>query len=169
VLTRKDSEWKKGPLPPNALQAFRELQTCLCSEPIVNYPPRDRLYEPIVDAPLGDDAHPGGLGAILSKINAALKYCVITYASRKLQMHEKNYTPFLLKMQAAIWAMEYFSTYLRACLFTLFSDQKPLEKLGKVHTQTLNRIQEAMNSFDFKIVYKKDFKMPANYLRQKHH
>jgi hypothetical protein len=38
ALTRIDSEWKKGPLPPASLQAFRELQTCLCSEPIVNYP-----------------------------------------------------------------------------------------------------------------------------------
>jgi hypothetical protein len=87
ALTRKDSEWKKGPLPPAALQAFRELQTCLCSEPIVDYPRRDRPYALIVDAALGDDAHPGGLGAILSQLNSAGEHCVIAYASRKLQKH----------------------------------------------------------------------------------
>ena len=164
ALTRKDSEWKKGPLPPLALQAFRELQTCLCSEPIVDYPRKDRPYALICDAALGDDTHPGGLGAILTQIDKTGEHCVIAYASRKLQTHEKNYTPFLLEMQAAIWGMDHFSTYLRGRHFTLFSDHKPLEKLGKVHTRTLNRLQEAMNSFDFEIVYKKGSEMPADFL-----
>jgi hypothetical protein len=48
--------------------------------------------------------------------------------------------------------------------FTLFSDHKPLEKLGKVHTRTLTRLQEAMNTFDFEIVYKKGSEMPADFL-----
>jgi hypothetical protein len=38
ALTKKESTWKSGPLPANALKAFCELQTCLCSEPIVDYP-----------------------------------------------------------------------------------------------------------------------------------
>jgi hypothetical protein len=92
------------------------------------------------------------------------EHCVIAYASRKLQKHECNYTPFLLEMQAAIWGMEYFSTYLRGRKFTLYTDHRPLEKLGKVHTKTLNRLQEAMNTFDFEIIYKKGSEMPADYL-----
>ena len=71
---------------------------------------------------------------------------------------------FLLEMQAAIWGMDHFSTYLKGRHFTLFSDHKPLEKLGKVHTRTLNRLQEAMNTFDFEIVYKKGSEMPADFL-----
>ncbi len=67
-------------------------------------------------------------------------------------------------MQAAIWGMEHFETYLRGRKFTLFTDHRPLEKLGKVHTKTLNRLQEAMNTFDFEIVYKKGSEMPADYL-----
>jgi hypothetical protein len=67
-------------------------------------------------------------------------------------------------MQAVIWGMEHFVTYLRGRQFTLYTDHRPLEKLGKVHTRNLNRLQEAMNSFDFDIVYKKGSKMPANYL-----
>ena len=163
-LTRKDCGWKSGSLPPDSLKAFRELQTCLCSEPVVDYPRRDRPYALITDAALGDDKNPGGLGAILTQVKQNGEHCVIAYASRKLQKHEKNYTPFLLEMQAAIWGMEHFATHLKGRHFTLFTDHKPLEKLGKVHTRTLNRLQEAMNTYDFEIIYKKGSEMPADFL-----
>jgi len=146
------------------LKAFKELQSYLCSEPVVDYPRRDRTYALITDASLGDDKKPGGLGAILTQIKPDGEHCVIAYASRKLQKHEKNYTPYLLEMQAAIWGMEHFNTHLRGRHFILFTDHKPLEKLGKVHTKTLNRLQEAMNEFDFEIIYKKGSEMPADYL-----
>jgi transposase InsO family protein len=164
ALTKKDSPWKSGPLPDAALSAFRELQSILCSEPVVDYPRRDRPYSLITDAALGDDKNEGGLGAILTQQNEKGEHCVIAYASRKLQKHEKNYTPFLLEMQAAIWAMDHFSTYLIGRHFTLYTDHKPLEKLGKVHTRTFNRLQEMMNTFDFEIMYKKGAEMPADFL-----
>jgi len=46
------------------------------------------------------------------------------------------------------------------------TDHPPLEKLGEVHTKTLNRLQEIMNclDFDIDIVYKKGSEMPADYL-----
>ena len=164
ALTRKDSPWKTGPLPDDALLAFRELQSILCSEPVVDYPRKDRPYSLITDAALGDEKNEGGLGAILTQQNQKGEHCVIAYASRKLQKHEKNYTPFLLEMQAAIWAMDHFSTYLIGRHFTLYTDHKPLEKLGKVHTRTFNRLQEIMNTFDFEIMYKKGSEMPADFL-----
>ena len=164
ALTKKDNPWKRGPLPPDAYQAYRHLQTILCSEPVVDYPRTDRQYALITDACVGDDKHPGGLGAILTQIDNKLEHKVIAYASRKLQKHEKNYTPFLLEMQAAIWGMEHFQVNLKGRHFILFTDHKPLEKLGKVHTKTLNRLQEAMNTYDFEIVYKKGSEMPADFL-----
>ncbi len=164
ALTKIDCTWKGGTLPPDALQAFLELQTYLCSEPVVDYPRRNRPYALIVDASLGDDKKPGGLGAILTQVNQKGKHCVIAYASRKLQKHDCNYTPFLLEMQAAIWGMEHFATNLRGRKFTLVTDHRPLEKLGKVHTKTLNRLQEIMNAYDFDIIYKKGSEMLADYL-----
>ncbi len=155
---------KEGALPSDTLTAFQELQTYLCSEPFVDYPRRDRPYALIADASLGDEKKPGGLGAILMQLNKHGEHCVIAYASRKLQKHECNYTPFLLEMQAAIWGMQHFATYLRGRKFTLYTDHRPLEKLGKVHTKTLNRLQEAMNTFDFEIIYKKGSEMLADYL-----
>jgi len=100
----------------------------------------------------------------LTQFNKKGEHCVIAYASQKLQKHECNYTPFLLEMQEAIWGMEHFATYLRGRRFTFYTDHQFLEKLGKVHTKMLNRLQEAMNTFDFKIIYKKGSKMPADYL-----
>jgi len=67
-------------------------------------------------------------------------------------------------MHAAVWGMERFSHYLKGWRFILFTDHKPLEKLGKVHTRTLHRIQEAMLECDFEIQYKKGSEMPADYL-----
>ena len=164
ALTRKDCTWKGGPLPPEALRAFRELQSQLCSEPVMAYPRRDRQYALITDACLGLDGQPGGLGAILAQVDQEGRHHAIAYASRKLQKHEANYTPFLLEMQAAVWGMDHFDTYLRGRHFLLFTDHRPLEKLGKVHTKTLNRLQEMMNRFDFEIFYKKGSEMPADYL-----
>jgi hypothetical protein len=39
-----------------------------------------------------------------------------------------------------------------------------MESLGKVHTKTLYRIQEAMMNYDFEIHYQKGSEMPADYL-----
>ena len=164
ALTKKDSPWKRGPMPKEAFQAYRELQSILCSEPVVAYPRSDRQYALITDAACGDDNNPGGLGAILTQIDEKGQFYVIAYASRKLAKHEKNYTAFLLEMQAAVWAMDHFDVNLRGKNFLLYTDHKPLEKLGKVHTKTLNRLQEAMNTYSFQIIYKKGSEMPADYL-----
>ncbi len=89
---------------------------------------------------------------------------MIAYASQKLQKHKKNYTPFLLEMQGAIFGMETFEVHLKGRRFKLFTDHKPLEKLGKVHTKTLTRLQQIMNVFSFEIINKKGEEMPANFL-----
>ncbi len=128
------------------------------------YPRADRQYALITDASFGDEHTAGGLGAILTQIDNQGKFYVIAYASRKLQKHEKNYTPFLLEMQAAIFGMETFEVHLKGRQFKLFTDHKPLEKLGKVHTKTLNRLQQMMNLFSFEIIYKKGDEMPADFL-----
>ena len=139
-LTRKEDNWKGGPLPLEALKAFQELQSILLSEPVMAYPQRDQPYALITDAACGysDQKKPGGLGAILTQIDSNGEHHVLAYASRKLLQHERNYTPFLLEMQAAVWAMDHFDTYLRGQHFTLYTDHFPLKKLSKVHTKTLN-------------------------------
>jgi hypothetical protein len=163
-LTRKDTSWKGGELPADAFKAYKELKQALVSEPIVDYPRQNRPFSLIVDAATGSDQADGGLGAILCQTDEKDQQRVIAYASRALVKHEKNYTPFLLEMMAAVWGMEHFSTYLRGRKFTLYTDHRPLEKLGTVHTKTLNRLQQAMTDYDFIIKYKKGEEMPADFL-----
>jgi hypothetical protein len=163
-LTRKDSKWKGGPLPKEALQAFNELKVALCSEPVVDFPRKNRPYALIVDASTGNAEKDGGLSAILAQQNEKNEFHVIAYASRGLVKHEKNYTPFLAEMMAAVWGMDHFDNYLKGRHFTLYTDHKPLESLGKVHTKTLNRLQQAMNEYSFSIVYMKGADMPADFL-----
>ncbi len=43
-------------------------------------------------------------------------------------------------------------------------DHKPLEKLGHLHSKTMNRFQTALLEHDFIIQYKKGSDMPADYL-----
>jgi hypothetical protein len=64
-LTRKDSGYKSGPLPDQALQAFYALEKQLTSEPVMAFPKADRQYALITDAAMGTEGTPGGLGAIL--------------------------------------------------------------------------------------------------------
>ena len=108
----------------------------------MDYPRKNRPYSLIVDESTGNDKTPGGLGAILCQTDEKGKNRVIAYASRQLIKHEKNYTPFLVEMQAIVWAMDHFDTYLRGRRFTVFSDHKPLETHSKRHDKTLSRINE---------------------------
>jgi hypothetical protein len=164
ALTRKDTVWRGGTLPPAALRSFNELCTALCSEPVVNYPRKNRPYALIVDAASGNDKNEGSLGAILCQADEKGELHVIAYASRSLSKHEKNYTPFLLKLNACTWGIEHFSVYLRGRKFTLYTDHKPLEKFSTVHTKTLNRLQQAMSEHDFVICHKPGHEMPADFL-----
>jgi hypothetical protein len=138
-VTRKDSGYKSGPLPPDVLHAFKILQQQLTLDPIMAFPRVDRQYALITDAATGTSDTPGGLGAILTQIYNHGNHYAILFASRQLKDHEKNYSPFLLEAAAAVWGMDVFNEYWRGKQFILFTDHKPLEKLGHLHTKTLNR------------------------------
>ena len=154
-LTRKSGNYTRGPIPPEAKKAFINLKNLLCSGPIVTYPNMALPFILSVDAAAGDKDNEGGLGAILSQIQNGQEK-VIAYASRGLIKHEKNYSPYLLELQAATWGIDHFHHYLYGSQgFTLRSDHKPLEALSKIHKKTLMRLQEQMNQYNFKIEYRK--------------
>ena len=154
-LTRKDAEWKSGPLPAPAKAAFIRLKEQLVTAPMLAYPIPSRPYLLAVDAATGTDDTPGGMGAILSQMDPKDgKEKVVSYASRSLTSFEKNYTPFLLEKQAAVWAIDYFRTYLVGRKFTLFTDHRPVEKMSKLYQKTLNRLQEQMNEYNFVCLYR---------------
>lgn len=85
----------------------------------------------------------------LTQIDKQGQHHALAYTSLRLQKHDGNYMLFILEMQAAVRAMDHFHTYLKGRNFLLFTDHRPLEKLGKVHINTLNHLQEMMNRFDY--------------------
>jgi hypothetical protein len=60
--------------------------------------------------------------------------------------------------------MATFNQYLKGKKFILYTDHKPLKKMGHLHTKTMNRLQLALLEHDFVIHYKKGTNMPADYL-----
>jgi hypothetical protein len=133
-LTQKDSGYKGSTLPKEAMTAFSTLKNSLTSDPIMAFLRADRQYALITDAATGTADTPGGLGAILTQKDRFDNYYAISYASRQLKDHEKTYSPFLLESAAAVWGMDVFNEYLKGKKFILFTDHKPLEKMGHLHT-----------------------------------
>ena len=153
-LLTKDSEWKGGKLPPREQDAFETLKEKLLNPPVLAYPNPKLDYHLMVDASIGSEDIPGGIGASLVQIDKNGIPKAIGFDSRGLSKHEKNYSAYLLEMQAACFGIQHFDVYLRGRRFFLHTDHKPLEKLSTVHTRTLNRLQQLMLDYNFTICYK---------------
>jgi RNase H-like domain found in reverse transcriptase len=102
-LTRKNTGYKGGPLPPAAMDAFINLRKQLILEPVMAFPWTDWQYVLITDANTSTADTPGGLGAILTQVDQDRKFYAISFTSQQLKDHEKNYSPFLLEAAAAVW------------------------------------------------------------------
>nr|GFC61740.1 putative reverse transcriptase domain-containing protein [Tanacetum cinerariifolium] len=70
------------------------------------------------------DASNKGLGAVLMQ-----KEKVISYASRQLKIHEKNYTTHNLKLGAVVFALKIWRHYLYGTKCTVFTDHKSLQHI----------------------------------------
>jgi hypothetical protein len=153
LLTTNMCEWKGGPLPADAEKAFKELKSVLISEPLVHYPNPNLPYALITEACSADSSNPGCYSAILAQIKPNGEFEVISYASRKLKCHEKNYEPFLLEIAASCWEMDHYDVYLKGKYFALYTDNKPVTVLKPIHVKTLHRLEENLKAFDFEIIY----------------
>jgi hypothetical protein len=145
ALTKQDSNKKGGRLPPAALASFERLRKEISSRPLIAFPN--------VDACLGDTSNSGGLGAILHQDQPDGCRRPIGYASRRLTASEQKYPIFLAKMQAAVFAMEYFHHYLLPDKFKLYTDHKPMWKLSSARAKTLNRLQVKMTELHPELQY----------------
>ena len=153
-LTTAAAKWDGGELDAKARAAFLELKKDLATEPVITLPKKDRAFIIYTDAALGDRNNPGGLGAMLVQVDELGTEHTISFASRALKQHEKNYSAYLLEKAGVVWAIDYWSYYLIGQRFTVRSDHRPLETLGSVHKKTLDRLTEQMLEYDFAIEYK---------------
>ena len=155
ALTRLNSAWSGGRLPPAAMKAFHEIKAALTSEPVLAYVNTTGRFHLYVDAAKGDDKTLGGLGAALMQEQKNGEIKPVYYASRGLREHEKNYTSFLLELQAIHYGIEQFRPHLKANPFTVHTDNKPLVEVSKTHTKTLDSLKQKMCEFNFDLLYVK--------------
>jgi hypothetical protein len=104
-LTQTRSGYVGGPMPNEAQTAFIRLRNHLTSTPVLTLPRNHRQYAIIIDASTGTATQEGGIGAILTQMDQHGKFYAICYASRLLQDKEKTFSPYLLEMAAAVWAI----------------------------------------------------------------
>jgi hypothetical protein len=96
-----------------------------------------------------------------SKTDEACKERVITFASRQLFKHKKNYNLFLVDMQAMVCAMDLFDTYLRG---KKFSVHRPQTIRNPGPRKTMNRLTHVFLISSFVIMFQKGSEMHAVFL-----
>nr|GEZ83014.1 putative reverse transcriptase domain-containing protein [Tanacetum cinerariifolium] len=98
--------------------AFQLLKQKLCSAPILALPEGAKDFVAYCDASYK------GLGAVLMQ-----REKVISYASRQLKIHKKNYTTHDLELGAVVFALKIWRHYLYGTKCTVFTDHKSLQHI----------------------------------------
>lgn len=126
--------------------AFEKLKKLLTSDPILAYPDFEKLFT------LTTDASDFALGAVLSQNSHP-----ISYISRTLNKHERNYSTIEKELLSIVWATKVFRPYLFGRKFTIKTDHRPLVWLNglKEPNSKLQRYKIRLNEFDFDIEYVK--------------
>ncbi|GJS58442.1 putative reverse transcriptase domain-containing protein [Tanacetum coccineum] len=124
--------------------AFQLLKQKLCSAPILALP------EGSEDFIAYCDASKKGLGAVLIQ-----REKVISYASRQLEIHEKNYTTHDLELGAVVFALKIWRHYLYGTKCTVFTDHKSLQHIldQKELNMRQRRWLELLSDYDCDIRY----------------
>ncbi|GJV52433.1 putative reverse transcriptase domain-containing protein [Tanacetum coccineum] len=140
-LTQKKVKFEWGDKQETAFQLLKQK---LCSAPILALP------EGSEDFIVYCDASKKGLGAVLMQ-----REKVISYASRQLKIHEKNYTTHDLELGAVVFALKIWRHYLYGTKCTVFTDHKSLQHI--LNQKELNMRQrrwlELLSDYDCDIRY----------------
>ena len=110
ALLKKDSpfHWTS-----DCERAYQQLKDSLISSPVLTYP-RFNSGDPFV---LETDASILGLGAILFQRQEDGKIHPIAFASRSLNVHEKNYGITELETLGLVWAARLCCVHGPCCLY----------------------------------------------------
>ncbi|GJR63444.1 reverse transcriptase domain-containing protein [Tanacetum coccineum] len=140
ILTQKSKTFDWG---EEQELAFQTLKDKLCNAPVLALPDRPKDY--IVYC----DASGIGLGCVLMQRGK-----VITYASRQLKIHEKNYTTHDLEL-GAVFALKIWRHYLYGTKSVIYTDHKSLQHIfsQKELNMRQRRWIELFSDYDCKIRY----------------
>ncbi|KAJ9557680.1 hypothetical protein OSB04_012294 [Centaurea solstitialis] len=141
VLTKKNAKflWTE-----KQEEAFQTLKKKLCQAPILSLPDGSE------DFVVYSDASKMGLGCVLMQRGK-----VISYASRQLKDHEKNYPVHDLELAAVVFALKLWRHYLYGTKCTLFTDHKSLQHIfdQKELNMRQRRWLELLKDYDCDLLY----------------
>ena len=98
------------------------------------------------------DASGYGIGAVLAQVDSQGQERVISYTSRTLDDHEKNYSAMEKEALAVIFATNHFRVYLFGRQFHLVTDNRALTWLHSQSLEPKDRITRwvmDLQEFDF--------------------
>ncbi|KAJ9542063.1 LOW QUALITY PROTEIN: hypothetical protein OSB04_028569 [Centaurea solstitialis] len=139
TLTQKDKKFGE-----KQEEAFQLLKHKLCNAPILALPKGTDNFVVYCDA-----SHQGS-GCVLMQNEK-----VIAYASRKLKVHEKNYTTHDLERGAVVFAVKIRRHYLYGTKCTIFTDHKSLQHIldKKMLNMRQRKWVELLNDYDCETKY----------------
>ena len=139
---------------PETQAAFDTLKAILCEEPVLISPD---FNKPFV---LHTDASATGLGAVLAQIVDGDEHPV-TYISRKLLKHERNYATVEKECLAIKWAVHHLRYYLWGRSFTLATDHAPLRWMAtnKDKNDRVTRWFLELQNYHFKVEHRPGSRM----------
>ncbi|GJS76601.1 putative reverse transcriptase domain-containing protein [Tanacetum coccineum] len=114
-LTQKNQKYEWGKKQEEAFQTFKDN---LCNAPILSLP------DGVEDFVVYYDASNQGLRCVLIQRDK-----VITYASRQLKIHEKNYTTHDLELGAVVFALKIWRHYLYGTNSVIYTAHKSLQHI----------------------------------------
>jgi hypothetical protein len=120
------------------------------SQPILHYPDFSKEFI------LSTDASNKGTGAVLAQGQLG-KELPIAYASRSLNMAERNYSTSEKELLAIVWSTKHFRLYLYGRKFKITMDHQPLTWIMNVKdpSSRLLRRRIKLEKYDYEILYKK--------------
>ncbi|GJY85501.1 reverse transcriptase domain-containing protein, partial [Tanacetum coccineum] len=141
ILTQKSNTFDWG---EEQERAFQTLKDKLCNAHVLALPngPEDFVVY--------YDASSLGLGCVLMQRGK-----VIAYASRKLKIHEKNYTTHDLELGAVVFALKIWRHYLYGTKSVIYTDHKSLQHIfsQKELNMRQRRWIELFSDYDCEIRY----------------
>nr|XP_047141340.1 uncharacterized protein K02A2.6-like [Hydra vulgaris] len=150
-LMRKNVFWKWS---RDSEEAFQKVKTMLCNAPLLAH------FDPSKKIMVHCDASPHGVGAVLSQQQDDGREKPISFASRTLNMAERNYAQVEKEGLALVFAVKKFHQYLYGHKFTLYTDHKPLLGLFSENKELPARAAARvlrwallLSAYDYKLLY----------------
>ncbi|CAI5955588.1 unnamed protein product [Closterium sp. NIES-64] len=145
-LLREDKAWEWGEAQKGAPE---DLMTAVKTATVLKLPAADHPFT------LYPDWSSQWMGGILCREVKGEKK-VVAYASRSCNSAEAQYSSYIGKGLAAVWAVGHFRVYLQGREFTLVTDHKPLTWLMTTLGLTGRNPRWAMKlqEYDFKIKHR---------------